>query len=115
MFTIEIVVVDPGINPDALRQRDFESFGDAKQADLDIQRLKYEAYERRRHELMKTALDEKKRLSKKVQRQCDLSAAGNDSMSMTQSMAADQEATKNAILEKEEKRLAKVKAKQKKE
>ncbi len=107
-----------GINPDALQKREFESFRHDS-SDLEIQRLKYEAYDKRRHELMESALKEKARLSKKSKR-LDLgeddSVANSDCISLTPSRILLQEEKANAtLLEMEEKRLKKAREKQKKE
>lgn len=109
-----------GINPDALQRREFETFG-RNSSDLDIQRLKYEAYEKRRHELMMTASKEKVRLgkTKKI-------VGGNDDQSVTCSetnsqsngpsgAVLQQEKVNITLMEIEEKRLQKSRDKQKRE
>ena len=106
-----------GINPDALRKREFETFRNGS-SDLEIQRLKYEAYERRRHELMETALKEKARLDKKNKRIGgeDESIACSETPSLTPSAVLRQHEKTNAtMLEREEKRLQKARDKQKRE
>ena len=105
-----------GINPDALRKRDFETF-QHNSSDLEIQRLKYEAYDKRRHELMESALKEKTRLSKKKNRGGDdQSIAYSEAPSLTPSGILMQQEKANAtLLEMEEKRLKKARDKQKRE
>ena len=107
-----------GINPDALQKREFETFRHDS-SNLEIQRLKYETYDKRRHELMETALKEKARLSKKA-KNVDVgeeeSIAYSDSPSLTPSGVLLQQEKANAtLLEMEEKRLKKAREKQKKE
>ncbi len=106
-----------GINPDALQKREFEIFRNGS-SDLEIQRLKYEAYETRRHELMETAMKEKERLSKKQKRMGveDQSVAYSETPSLTPSAVLKQQEKANAtLLEMEEKRLKKAREKQKRE
>ena len=103
-----------GINPDYLRKRNFETFYEPDQTDIDIQRLKYETYERRRHELMDLARVEKMRLEKNSM--CDKSVSSSTMVSLTPSgIFRDQERTNSTLLETEEKRLKKSKEKQKRE
>ncbi len=107
-----------GINPDALQKREFETFCHDS-SDLEIQRLKYEAYDKRRHELMESVLKEKARLSKKVKKsgmRDDESIACSESPSLTPSgILLQQERANVTLLEMEEKRLRKAREKQKKE
>ena len=106
-----------GINPDALQKREFEIFQNGS-SDLEIQRLKYEAYETRRHGLMETAMKEKERLNKKQKRMGaeDQSIAHSETPSLTPSVILKQQEKANAtLLEIEEKRLKKAREKQKRE
>lgn len=83
-----------GINPEALKSRDFESFYKNNQADIRIQRMRYETYERRRHDLMRIASEEKARLAKKAK----LTLADNDNKSISRSISFEQHArTKKAV------------------
>jgi len=100
-----------GINPDYLRKRNFETFHDNDQTDLDIQRLKYETYERRRHDLMALASEETFRIKKK--NPGDRSLAGGSVMSLSPSAVL--RAEDSAFLEIEEKRQRKAKEKQRRE
>ena len=109
-----------GINPDALQRREFETF-ERNSSDLEIQRLKYEAYEKRRHELMGTAMKEKARLGKTkkiVGRDDDPSVTGSETQSLTNGpMGAvlQQEKANATLMEIEQKRLQKARDKQKRE
>lgn len=100
-----------GINPEALKSRDFESFYKNNQADIRIQRMRYETYERRRHDLMRIASEEKARLAKKAK----LTLADNDNKSISRSISFEQHARTKKLLKAEEKRLVKAKEKQKRE
>jgi len=103
-----------GINPDCLRKRNFETFYEPNQTDIDIQCLKYETYDRRRHELMDLAREEKVRLEKNSC--CDKSISGTSVASLTPSaLLREQGRATSALLEIEEKRLRTVKEKQKRE
>eukprot|EP00557_Chaetoceros_sp_GSL56_P007835 CAMPEP_0176506236 /NCGR_PEP_ID=MMETSP0200_2-20121128/16925_1 /TAXON_ID=947934 /ORGANISM="Chaetoceros sp., Strain GSL56" /LENGTH=564 /DNA_ID=CAMNT_0017905853 /DNA_START=899 /DNA_END=2589 /DNA_ORIENTATION=- len=104
-----------GINPDHLRKRSFETFYENGQSDLDIQRLKYETYEYRRHELMEIASKEKERILRK-QSGCDKSVSISTVASLTPSaVLREQEKANSTLIEMEEKRLRKAKEKQKRE
>lgn len=102
-----------GINPDYLRKRNFETFNEHDQIDLDIQRLKYETYERRRHELMDIAKEEKVKIEKKGN--CDRSVAGSVASLTPSAVLREEEKANSKLLEIEEKRLRKAKEKQKRE
>ncbi len=124
-----------GINPDHLRERKFETFQekDGNADDLEIQRLKYETYERRRHDLMKVVSDERAKLKKDHTNHHPSNVnnggaggAGGGGMdnksccSVTPSLTpsailAKEELANSTLLELEEKRLRKAKEKQKKE
>jgi hypothetical protein len=107
-----------GIDPDALITRGYETFRVAGQINEGIQRLRFDAYERRRHEWMKTALEERARLTRKK-----LSEDGgrcmsmdSESKSLTPSTVLDQQArVTSQLIETEERRLLKAKERQKKE
>lgn len=108
-----------GINPDVLQKRDFEIF-QLDSSDLEIQRMKYEAYDSRRHELMEEAMKEKDRLSTKSKKEGkgtdDHSVACSETPSLTPSGILRQQEKANAtLLEMEEKRLQKAREKQKRE
>jgi hypothetical protein len=108
-----------GINPDALQKREFEVFKHDS-SDMEIQRLKYEAYDRRRHELMEIAMEEKERLKKRNPRRRaggdEQSTANSETASLTPSGILRQQEKANAtLLEIEEKRLQKAREKQKRE
>ncbi len=117
-----------GVNPDHLRERKFETFQEKDGNDeLEIQRLKYETYERRRHELMKVVSDERAKLKKDHHHQSNTSGGGggggfdnksccSTTPSLTPSaILAKEELANSTLLEIEEKRLRKAKEKQKKE
>lgn len=101
-----------GVNPDDLRQRKFETFQE-KNSNLDVQKSKYGAYERRRQELMKVASDEKSRLAKRFSG--DKSCCSATASLTPSSILAREEASTSALFELEERRLRKAKEKQKKE
>ena len=106
-----------GINPEALRQRTFDSFWE-KNISVEIQRIRYESYEKRRHDLMAVAVEEKNNLIKKSAQSNDECESYSDtlSQSLTPSiMLANEEREKSAILDMETRRLEKAKAKQKRE
>ena len=102
-----------GINPDYLRKRNFETFHEKEQSDLDIQRLKFETYDRRRHELMQIASEEKNRIKKT--NNCDRSMSGSIASLTPSAVLREQEKANSTLLEMEEKRLRKAKEKQKRE
>ncbi len=102
-----------GINPDYLKKRNFETFHENDQIDLDIQRLKYETYERRRHELMGIASEEKKKITRK--NNGDKSVAGSVSSLTPSAILREEEKANLKLLEIEEKRLRKAKERQKQE
>jgi hypothetical protein len=97
-----------GINPDYLKKRNFETFFDPNQTDVDIQYLKHETYDRRRRELMDLAREEKERLKKNSS--SDKSVSGATVASLTEPGRAT-----STLLEIEQKRLKTVKEKQKRE
>jgi len=106
-----------GIDPKALMKRGYETFRIAGQINEGIQRLRFESYERRRHELIKTAMEERTRL-----RKMKLVDDGGRSMSMdseskapSQSTVINQVRVTSQLIETEEKRLLKAKERQKKE
>lgn len=100
-----------GINPDHLRKRTFEAFQE-NNVDLEIQRLKYETYLKRREELMKIASKEKQKIRNG---KCDQSIR-SEAGSLTPSVMLEREAKAAAtLLELEQKRLEKAKQRQKKE
>lgn len=109
-----------GINPDALQRREFEAF-QHDSSDFEIQRLKYETYDRKRHELMEEAMKERERLCKTQTRREsggaeDRSVACSETPSLTPSGILRQQEKANAtLLEIEEKRLQKAREKQKRE
>jgi hypothetical protein len=106
-----------GINPDALQKREFEVFRH-NSSDLEIQRLKYEAYETRRHELMETAMKEKTRLSKKNKRidgEDESITLSEDQSLRSSSVLTKQERGTATMMEIEAKRLKKARDKQKRE
>ena len=106
-----------GINPDALRQRTFDSFWE-QNVSVEIQRIRYESYEKRRHDLMAAAVEEKNNLLKKSAQINDGCESNSDtlSQSITPSvMLANEDRERAAILDMETKRLEKAKAKQKRE
>lgn len=102
-----------GINPDHLRKRQFETFYENDQIDLDIQRLKYETYDRRRHDLMGIAAEEKRRMFKK--NSCERSVAGSVTSLTPSAILREEEKANSKLIEMEEKRLRKAKEKQKRE
>jgi len=103
-----------GINPDYLRKRNFETFHENDQIDLDIQHLKYETYERRRHDLMGMALEEKNKI--KNRSNCDRSISGSmASLTPSALLREQEERATSKLSEIEEKRLRKAKEKQKRE
>ena len=102
-----------GINPDYLKKRNFETFHENDQIDLDIQRLKYETYERRRHELMEIASEEKKKITRN--NNGDKSVAGSVSSLTPSAILREEEKANLKLLEIEEKRLRKAKERQKRE
>lgn len=106
-----------GINPDALKKRDFESFREGRDMDLEIQRLKYESYEQRRYELMKTASEERAKLMKnRIKGDVSVASTVKSSYSLTPSaILAGEEKANSTLLELEKKRLQKAKEKQKME
>lgn len=104
-----------GIDPDYLRKRDLETFYETGQTDIEIQRLKYETYEYRRHELMEIASKEKERILRKLNG-CDKSVSVTTVASLTPSaILREQEKANSTLIEMEEKRLKKAKEKQKRE
>ena len=106
-----------GINPDALKRRDFESFREGENMDLEIQRLKYESYEQRRYELMKTATEEREKLVKtRLKGDVSIASTVKSSSSLTPSVVlAEEERANSTLLELERKRLQKAKERQKME
>ena len=106
-----------GINPDALKKRDFESFREGKDMDLEIQRLKYESYEQRRYELMKTATEEREKLMKhRLKGDVSVASTAKSSTSLTPSaILKEEERATSTLLELEKKRLQKAKERQKME
>jgi hypothetical protein len=111
-----------GINPDYLQRRGFETFGHGSSDSLEIQQLKYESYDNRRHDLMEIALKEKARLGNKQKPRpkigCgdDQSVALSENPSLTPSGVLMQQQNFNGtLLEMEEKRLQKAREKQKRE
>lgn len=103
-----------GINPQFLRERDFNSFREDGQS-VQIQSLKYNAYETRRQMLMKTAKEEKEKLLSTRLRE-DAQSVQTGGMSLTPSIILEQQKKANQhMLEQEKLRLAKAKEKQRRE
>jgi len=102
-----------GIDPDVLKIRDFDSFWE-NGMDPEIQRLRHEAYSRRRHELMNVARDERFKLQN--QELNSLQDSSNSKIALSHEEVWEQEAIRNsALVEIEERRLAKLKQRKEKE
>ena len=103
-----------GIDVEALRIRDYDSFWD-NGIRPEIQRLRYDAYCRRRHELMKVARDERYQLQNQELQSLE---GGTDSpaKTLTREQLLEQQAkTNSTLIEIEERRLAKLKQRKEKE
>jgi len=105
-----------GINPDILRKRDLGSFFEP-QMDARIQKMRYDAYSKRRDELMKIACKEKQNL-RNMEAISLVEQANNEKNGslLTPAEMLEQQARKNQqMLAAEERRLEKVKSRQQKE
>lgn len=97
-----------GIDPETLKLRDLDSFSGESPH---IQRLLYESYEKRRHELMRIARDERCRL-KEIHDNLHSKQKSN----MTKEQIVAREAKeRSSMIELEERRLAKLKIRKQKE
>mmetsp|Transcript_8353 Transcript_8353/g.10737 ORF Transcript_8353/g.10737 Transcript_8353/m.10737 type:complete len:578 (-) Transcript_8353:204-1937(-) len=102
-----------GIDPNVLQIRDFDSFWE-NGMDPEIQRLRHEAYSRRRHELMNVARDERFKLHN--QELNSIQDSSNSKIALSHEEIWEQEAIRNsALVEIEERRLAKLKQRKEKE
>ena len=103
-----------GINPDVLRKRDFESFFEPK-LDVEVQRMRHEAYARRRNGLMRIANEERVRLIETRSSKAVVTEEVGGGALVLDDILKQQEKATSALVETERRRISKALNRQKKE